>query len=164
MWLAAHLGTFYCQNMHDNKHKIHPPLYLIGKKIYCWNCDSKMPAIALLAPNVDDTEGEVCILSDIQELPKNVYFFIKNRVPSFRMKYSKTAGHKYLGNTCPKCGFLSGEFFLHAEPGGPFFPVDENDAKSLYIREIPLKSSIIVRSAISTGIGEMILTNAKQLK
>ena len=97
-----------------------------------------MPVIALLAPNVDDTEGEIFILSDIQELPKDVYFFIKNRVPSFRMKYSNMAGHKYLGNTCPKCGLLSGEFFLHAEPGGPFFPGDENDAKSLCIREVPI--------------------------
>ena len=113
--------------MRDNKLKINPPLYLIGKKIHCWNCDNKMPAIALLAPNVDDSEGEIYILSDIQELPKDVYFFIKNRVPSFRMKYSKMAGHKYLGNTCPKCGLLSGEFFLHAEPGGPFFREDERN-------------------------------------
>ena len=88
--------------MRDNKLKINPPLYLIGKKIHCWNCDNKMPVIALLAPNVDDTEGEIFILSDIQELPKDVYFFIKNRVPSFRMKYSNMAGHKYLGNTCPE--------------------------------------------------------------
>jgi hypothetical protein len=108
--------------MNENELKINPPLYLIGKKIHCWNCDNKMPAIALLAPNVDDSEGEIYILSDVQELPKDVYFFIKNRVPSFKMKYSKMAGYKYLGNNCPKCGLLSGEFFLHAEPGSPFFP------------------------------------------
>ena len=150
--------------MGDNKLKINPPLYLVGKKIFCWNCENKMPAIALLAPNVDEAEGEICILSDIQELPKDVYFFIKNRVPSFRMKYSKMAGHKYLGNTCPKCGLLSGEFFLHAEPGGPFFPEDENDAKSLYIREIPLTDSITVTASVSTGCGDLILKNAKRLK
>jgi hypothetical protein len=51
--------------MNDNKLKINPPLYLIGKKIHCWNCDNKMPVIALLAPNVDDSEGEIYILSDI---------------------------------------------------------------------------------------------------
>jgi hypothetical protein len=150
--------------MNDNKLKIHPPLYLVGKKIHCWNCDNKMPAIALLAPNVDDTEDEICILSDIQELPKDVYFFIKNKVPSFRMKYSKMAGHKYLGNTCPKCGLLSGEFFLHAEPGAPFFPEDENDAKSLYIREIPFADSITVTASVSTGCGDLIFKNAKRLK
>ena len=150
--------------MRDNKLHINSPLYLVGKKIYCWNCEEKMPAIALIAPNVDDVEGEICILSDIQELPREVYFFIKNKVPSFKMKYSKMAGHKYLGNTCPKCGLLSGEFFLHAEPGGPFFPEDEKDAKSLYIREIPLSGSIIVTASCSTGCGDLILNNAKRLK
>ena len=123
-----------------------------------------MPAIALLAPNIDDNEGEICILSDIQELPKDVYFFIKNKVQSFRMKYSKMAGHRYLGNTCPKCGILSGEFFLHAEPGGPFFPEDENDAKSLYIKEIPLNRAITVTASVNVGFGEMILKNTKRLK
>jgi hypothetical protein len=123
-----------------------------------------MPAIALLTPNVNAAEGEICILSDIQELPKDVYFFIKNRVPSFKMKFSNMAGHRYLGNTCPKCGLLSEEFFLHAEPGGPFFPVDENGAKSLYIREIPLTDSITVTASVSTGCGDLILKNAKRLK
>jgi len=123
-----------------------------------------MPVIALLAPNVDAAESEICILSDIQELPKDVYFFIKNRVPSFKMKYSKMAGHKYLGNTCPKCGLLSGEFFLHAEPGCSFLPVDESDAKSLYIREIPLADSITVAASVSTGCGDLILKNAKRLE
>jgi len=118
----------------------------------------------LLPCNVDGEEGEICILSDIQELPRDVYFFIKKRVPSFKMKYSKMAGHKYLGNTCPKCGLLSGEFFLHAEPGGPFFPEDENDAKSLYIREIPLTGPIIVTASVSMGFGDMILKNAQRLK
>ncbi len=150
--------------MSDNKLKINPPLYLVGKKILCWNCEEKMPAIALLAPNVDDAEAEICILSDIQDLPREVYFFIKNRVPSFKMKYSKMAGHKYLGNTCPKCGLLSGEFFLHGEPGGPFFPEDEEDAKSLYIREIPLTGAISVTASCSTGCGDLILKNAKRLK
>ncbi len=150
--------------MNENKLKINPPLYLVGKKIFCWNCEEKMPAIALLAPNVDTAEGEVCILSDIRVLPKDVYLFIKNRVPSFKMKYSKMAGYKYLGNTCPKCGLLSGEFFLHAEPGAPFFPVDKNDAKFLYIREIPLTDSITVAASFSTGCGDLILKNAKRLE
>ena len=58
--------------MRDNKLKISPPLYLVGKKIFCWNCEEKMPAIALLALSVDTAEGEIFILSDIQELPKEI--------------------------------------------------------------------------------------------
>lgn len=143
---------------------INPPLYLIGKKIHCWKCEKKMPVIALLAPNIDEAEGEISILSDIQELPKSIYFFIKKRVPSFKLKYSKMAGHKYLGNTCPHCGYLSGEFFLHAEPGAPFFPEDEKDAKSIYLRKIPLTSSITITASPSTGCGDLILKHAIKLK
>ncbi len=40
------------QNMDDDeKLKIRAPLYLIGKKIECWRCDSRMSVVALLAPN-----------------------------------------------------------------------------------------------------------------
>ena len=80
------------------------------------------------------------------------------------MKYSKMAGHKYLGNTCPKCGLLTGEFFLHAEPGGPFFPETEEDAKYLYIREIPLAGPINVDASRGVGCGDLILNHAKRLK
>lgn len=123
-----------------------------------------MPVVALLAPKVDGSFGEVSVLSDILVLPDDIYFFIKNRVPSFKMKYSKMAGHKYLGNTCPSCGLLSGEFFLHSEPGAPFFPEDEEDAKSLYLLEIPLQDSVKIMASPSTGSGELILEHATKLK
>lgn len=144
--------------------KVNPPLFLIGKKTHCWNCNKKMPVIALLAPNIDEAEGEISILSEIRELPKDVYYFIKDRVPSFKMKFSKMAGHKYLGNTCPNCGLLSGEFFLHSEPGAPFFPEDEIDAKTLFIREIPLEGPINISASPSTGCGDLILKYATRLK
>ena len=122
-----------------------------------------MPVIALLAPNVDGAEGEISILSNIHELPRDIYFFIKSRVPSFKMKYSKMAGDKYLGNTCPRCGLLSGEFFLHSEPGATFFPMDEQNAKSLFMREIPVTSSIRINASPSTGSGDLILKHATKL-
>jgi hypothetical protein len=79
-----------------------------------------MPVFALLAPHVEDTENEICLLSDIVELPKDVLSHIQNKVPTFRLKFSKMGGQKYFGNTCPKCGVLSGDFFLHSEQA-PFF-------------------------------------------
>jgi hypothetical protein len=49
--------------MYDISRKIRPPLYLIGKTILCWRCEAKMPAVALLAPHVADTEGNTCVLT-----------------------------------------------------------------------------------------------------
>jgi hypothetical protein len=149
--------------MNDDKLKINPPLYMIGQKVSCWRCESIMTVIALLAPNVDDTEGQVCVLSDIDDIPQEVVSHIKSKVPTFKLKHSKMAGKKYFANTCPRCGVLYGDFFLHAEPGAPFFPSDEEQAKSLYMKEIPLPKSIEIRAGLNLGLGELILLNAKRI-
>ncbi len=122
-----------------------------------------MPVISLLAPKVDDTEGQVCLLSGIEEINKDVLSFIQSKVPTFRLRYSKMAGTKYYANTCPKCGVLYGDFFLHAEPGAPFFPENEEDAKYLFIKEIPLSEPVQISAGLSSGTGEIILGNAKKV-
>lgn len=105
--------------------------------------------MALLAANVDGTDGQVCILSEIANLPPEILNFIRKRVPTFKLRQSKMAGSKYYGNTCPDCGVLYGDFFLHSEPGAVFFPTDEEDAKSLYLREIPLPQPVKVSGGSS---------------
>ena len=143
--------------------KIHPPLYMVGCKIPCWRCETRMSVITLLAPNVDDTENQVCLLSSIDHIPPEILSFIQSKVPTFKLKNSKTAGQKYYGNTCPKCGVLYGDFFLHGEPGAPFFPQSEEEAKFLYIKEIPLSKTIEISAGLHLGLGEIILSNAKRV-
>ena len=143
--------------------KIFPPIYLVGMKIYCWKCQNRMPAVAIVAPNIEDTDNEVCILSDIVDLPEVVLGYIQKRVPTFKFKYSKTVGSKYYANTCPSCGVISGDFFLHSEPGAPFFPMDEEEAGLLYQTEIPINGPILVQAGLHMGIGELILNHAKQI-
>lgn len=146
------------------KLKIKAPLYLIGKKIDCWRCDSRMTVVAILAPKVEGTENAICILTNIRHLPKDVLAYIQNRVPTFELKFSKTEGEKYFANTCPKCGVLSGDFFLHSEPGAPFYPTEEDEARSLYLTEIPLSGHITVAALFSMGAGDMILECAKRIE
>lgn len=122
-----------------------------------------MPVVAILAPNVEDTDNEIRILSDIVSLPEEVLGYIQKRVPTFKFKYSKTVGSKYFANTCPRCGVISGDFFLHSEPGAPFFPTEEEEASSLYLTEIPIKGPIHVQSGLHMGTGELILKHAKQI-
>jgi len=149
--------------MEDDNLKIHPPLYLVGMKVYCWKCQKRMPVVAILAPNVEETDGEVCILSDIIGLPTDVLGYIQKRVPTFKLKFSKTVGSKYYANTCPNCGVISGDFFLHSEPGAPFFPMDEKEAALLFRTEIPIEETILVESGLHMGTGELILNHAKQI-
>ena len=122
-----------------------------------------MPVIALLAPKVKDTEEQICVLSDIEAIPQNILSFIQQRVPTFKLKHSMMAGKKYYANTCPKCRVLYGDFFLHAEPGAPFFPTDEEDAKVLYIKEIPISKTVSMNAGLNLGLGKMILSNANRI-
>jgi hypothetical protein len=143
--------------------KISPPLYLIGKKIHCWRCSARMPVVTLLAPNVEDMAEEVCILSNVRYLPNELLSYLQKRVQTYKLKYSKTEGEKYYANTCTECGVLSGDFFLHSEPGAPFFPEDEEEAKHLYITEVPLSTPITIRASYCMGFGDVILESAKRI-
>lgn len=130
--------------------------------ISCWRCGADMQAVGLIAQNVPDTGGEVCILSNIIELPMSVLGFVQKRVPSFKRKHSKTMESEYYANTCPKCGVLSGDFFLHSEPGGPFFPESKEDAASLTVEEIPINGPIEVEAGLSMDCGDLILKHGKK--
>jgi len=149
--------------MDDNRLEILPPLYLVGMKIHCWKCKSRMPVVTILAPRVKGMDDQVCILTNITELPNIVLQYVQKRVPTFKLKYSKTVGQKYYANTCKNCGSISGDFFLHSEPGAPFFPTDEQEASSLYMTEIPIENPLSVRAAWSIGTGDLILNHAKRI-
>ena len=148
-----------CFIMHDDEIRIDPPLYLAHTMTSCWRCGAAMPALALVAPNVAETEGGICILSEVQQLPESVLQFVRQRFPSFKQKYSKTLGQRYYANTCPRCGVISGDFYLHSEPGAPFFPTTEKEAKELTLEP----GSITVRGGLAMGVGDLILEHARKL-
>ena len=149
--------------MHDDPIRIDPPLYLAHTRMSCWRCGADMPAIALVAPNVAETEGEICLLSEVEELPESVLQFVRKRFPSFKLTYSKTLGLRYYANTCPRCGVIFGDFYLHSEPGAPFFPTTEDEAKELTLEPVPLTGSITVRGGLAMGVGDLILEHARKL-
>ena len=49
----------------------------------------------------------------------------KEPVPrTIQYRFSNMAGHSYWVNTCPHCQVIQGDFFLAAEPDGPFFTLN----------------------------------------
>ena len=143
--------------------KIFSPLYLVGKEIPCWKCGGTMPVIALIATRVEEMDDEICILSDIEELPQDILHHMAKRSPSFKLQYSQTLGESYYGNTCPHCSMLTGDHYLHATPGGAFFPVNEEEARRLYITEIPIKAPVFIEAAYRIGVGDLILECAQKI-
>ena len=148
--------------MYDDRIRVEPPLHVASTMIVCWRCGADMPAVSLIAPNIPETEGEICVLSNIRELPPPVLRWIQQRFPTVMLKFSKSTQSKYYANTCPKCGVLSGDFFLHEEPGAPFFPTTKEEAKGLSIETIPVNESMIVRASLGTGVGDLILQHARR--
>ena len=149
--------------MTDDKMIITPPLYMVGIKTPCWRCGAKMTVIGLLAPDVKGVHPEVAMLSNIEDIPKEVLSLIQKRVPTFMLKYSKTIREKYYANTCPKCKVIYGDFFLHGEPDSPLFPTSEDEARTLYVTEIPLSKPTAMRAHCGVGIGDLILKYAKKI-
>jgi len=43
------------------------------------------------------------------------------RPRTVQWRFSRTIGSSYWANTCPFCGAIQGDWFLHHEPEGPFF-------------------------------------------
>jgi hypothetical protein len=147
-----------------NKLKINPPLFLVSTNWPCWKCDTRIPLAALLAIKVDEINGDICKLTNITQLPNEVLDFIQSRVPSFKYSFSMTIGTKYFANTCPNCGVMQGDFYLHSEPGSPFFPMDKKEARALFMTEIPLTEPIWVEADYELGAPcEMIYTHAKRI-
>ncbi|WP_053162779.1 hypothetical protein [Pseudomonas brassicacearum] len=54
----------------------------------------------------------------------------------FKQAYSKTTGSCYLMNHCENCGAKLGDFFMHSEPGGAFFPTSPQEAKRMTLIRI----------------------------
>ena len=145
------------------KLKVSPPLYLTGMKTSCWLCNSRMPVVALLAPHVAGNEGQVCVLSNIEEMPQEILLFIQKKVPTFQLRSSRMAGSRYFANTCPNCHVIYGDFFLHSEPGAPFFPESNETAKLLYLTEIRLSNPIEILASPGIGVGELILSSGNRI-
>ena len=148
--------------MDDESLKIDPPLYLVSTREFCWRCDAEMPVVALLAPNVHGSHGEACVLSNITELPKSILTYVQQQFPTFKLRYSKTVDARYYANTCPKCGVIYGDFYLHREPGAAFFPTEEEEARTLSIETVPLADKMIsMQASCGFGVADLILQHAK---
>ena len=149
--------------MDDDGLRLSPPTYLVTGGWDCWRCGSNMQVVALLCENADEPEMGPFILSSTATLPSPVVEFVQRRCPTFCLTFSKTVGTKYYANNCPQCGVISGDFFLHSEPGSPFFPTEEDEVRSLTLERIPLSEPVTIDSGCGYGTGELILQFAQRI-
>ena len=148
--------------MDDGRFQLDLPIHLVTGDWGCWRCGESMTVAAILCENVGSSDVGPYILTNTVELPTTVIAFIQKRCPTYRLKYSRTVDRKYFANNCPKCGMISGDFYLHSEPGGPFFPTNQEEASALTIETITVDKKYFVRSGCGYGTAELILQFAKR--
>ena len=143
---------------------LNSPIYIATAETECWKCNNIMKTTAIIAPNMvgddeDFEDGGVGILLEVTFLPEFLLKKIQALNPNYQLRYSKSIEGKYYANVCPHCNVISGDFFLHSEPGSAFFPTSVEEAKQVKLKKIELNEAIEVEASYSLGLGEFILEN-----
>jgi Competence protein CoiA-like family len=77
----------------------------------CWKCEREILVFGWPKVGMHDNSPP-----EEKPLPRTIQY-----------RYSKTAGGTYWVNTCLYCQSIQGDFFLYAEPDGPFFAIGFGD-------------------------------------
>ena len=156
---------------HENTLKVTSPLYLLRSTSDCWKCGANQDVIALatrrvIEPDVDVEDGlgdenEPVILSNIEQIPEAILRHILATHPGFEKRTSRTAGNAYYMNIC-SCGAHFGDFYLHSEPSGAFFPGTEEDASRIVVEELPFTGVFDFRCGYGVGLGAFIFEHGRR--
>jgi len=131
--------------------------FLATSSSSCWKCGDSTPVHCLALPqghlslefrddDEDDGESEGAVewrladcgtfISNLTLVNGSVQRYLKTACPSYCLDFSKKAEGSYFMNHCKHCGAKLGDFFMHNEPGGAFFPTTEGAARGITLRSI----------------------------
>jgi hypothetical protein len=112
--------------------------YLVCAPTTCWKCGGaiEVATIYCKAGTVDGESLSAFRVSSVTSVEPALAREL-NRSPFFRLAYSRTAGEEYWANHCGHCDALQGDFFLHSEPDGPFFVMDEEALTTMKLIALP---------------------------
>lgn len=109
--------------------KLYPPIYLVQSFEPCWRCRHFSRVYCL-------ADSKLNCFSYVERIEEDLLYVLGPNAPRFTLDYSKQTNSKYFMNHCEKCNAKMGDFFMHCEPGGAFFPVDEVEAKNVITYEL----------------------------
>jgi hypothetical protein len=127
--------------------------YIVESSCACWKCGQSTRVYCFLLPVDHETlpeEGEF----DDEELytwrrndAPTMLSYVTNLIPEvveklrtfgdvYRVNLSEMTESQYWMNHCENCGAKQGDFHLHSEPGGAFFPMDEEAASQITLHRV----------------------------
>jgi hypothetical protein len=133
------------------------PFYLLRSSEGCWKCGTSCRVVALASG-----DEEPFMLSSIESMPEEFLLAITAVHPDYELRYSQMAGTRYFMNTC-KCGAHFGDFFLFSEPGGAFFPTEDEEAAEIEVIELPFKGNYVIACSPGMGTGGLILQHGRRV-
>lgn len=129
--------------------------YIVESYTVCWRCREMTSVHSFMLPSpheifeyLDEEVGNKTdsggwearhhntILSSLVGIPSTVADKLSLVTKRYFPKYSKKAGYTYYMNHCEHCNAAQGDFYMHSEPGGAFFPVSVEQAGIMYRRRI----------------------------
>ena len=97
--------------------------YVAISSARCWKCDGNVRVVCLYCAR-GEINGEVMehfVISNLVEADASLLEALRS-FPQYRVARSHQADMSYFANHCDGCGSLQGDFYLHSQPGGAFFP------------------------------------------
>jgi len=150
--------------------KIASPIYLLRASETCWECGTRQEVIALSTRHLSDcipeanalhAADEPLILDNIIEMPPAILAYIRSVHPQYEKRQNKTAGFSYYVNTC-SCGAHFGDYMLHLDPHGAFWPQNKELAEQITIEELPFQGEFDFVCSYGIGLGAFIFEHARK--
>lgn len=120
------------------------PIYLRRSSETCYKCQAVsevfcLGVTAVRDVNVDD-DGNVyqdeqdnqpglVNVNNLEQLDPRLATALARRAPRYRLDYSQTQRAQVWINHCEHCNAKLGDYFLHSEPDGAFFPTSTEDSR-----------------------------------
>lgn len=154
--------------------RLFTPIYLLLSQTKCYRCGRMSPVAAMAAetfaeiadekgPAIAAASDEPIIVHDVTELPPELLAAVRAIQPFYEKRLSRTAGCEYFMNVCCHCRAHFGDFYLHCEPDGPFFPIEEEDVQAVQVRPLPLAGPLDLVAGYGRGTGREILAKGQRV-
>jgi len=146
-----------------------PPVYAVESKSPCWRCD-RQPRVATVAAESfisrdepdEPVEPDLYLFSGIEFLPRELLEAMQRVNPGYRRRFSNTAGVSYYMNHCT-CGAQLGDFYMHSEPGGAFFPTTPQAARAICLHRLEVQARLAIAGSPSMVHPNLVLECAKRV-
>ncbi|MCW8889107.1 MAG: DUF5710 domain-containing protein [Sedimenticola sp.] len=131
------------------------PFYLIVATEICYKCSNPSKVITFGAAGCegeDENESVPVKFEYIAVLPYRLKNFVETNYPKYYLDWSNTTESFYYINHCEHCGTVLGDFFMHHEPDGAFFPQSPEDVKEMEVIELKGDGFVKLNAEPSWGI------------